>query len=67
MQQKSKLLMQFLEGKISFLDMFKFVEFALTEYTKNRTDIYTIIDEVVDQDSHTRNVVLKAIEGSIND
>ena len=64
---KEQSLDAFLEGKISFLDMFKFVEFALDEYTNNKTDNYTLIDEVVDQDSHTRSVVLKAIEGSIND
>ena len=33
----------------------------------NKTDKYTLISEVVGQDSHTRSVVLKAIEGSIND
>ncbi|MDA7740068.1 1-deoxy-D-xylulose-5-phosphate reductoisomerase [Amylibacter sp.] len=64
---KEQSLDAFLEGKISFLDMFKFVEFALDDYTNNKTDNYTLIDEVVDQDSHTRSVVLKAIEGSIND
>ena len=64
---KEQALDAFLEGKISFLDMYKFVEFALNEYTNNKTDNYTLIDEVVDQDSHTRSVVLKAIEGSIND
>ena len=47
--------------------MYKFVEFALTEYTNNKTDNYTLISEVVGQDSHTRSVVLKAIEGSTND
>ncbi|MDA9772257.1 1-deoxy-D-xylulose-5-phosphate reductoisomerase [Amylibacter sp.] len=64
---KEQSLDAFLEGKISFLDMFKFVEFALDDYTNNKTDNYTLIDEVVDQDTHTRSVVLKAIEGSIND
>ena len=64
---KEQALDAFLEGKISFLDMYKFVEFALTEYTNNKTDNYTLISEVVGQDSHTRSVVLKAIEGSIND
>ena len=64
---KEQALDAFLEGKITFLDMYKFVEFALTEYTNNKTDNYTLISEVVDQDSHTRSVVLKAIEGSIND
>ena len=64
---KEQALDAFLEDKISFLDMFKFVEFALTEYTNNKTDIYTLIDEIVDQDSHTRSVVSKAIESSIND
>ncbi|MDC1292192.1 1-deoxy-D-xylulose-5-phosphate reductoisomerase [Amylibacter sp.] len=64
---KEQALDAFLEGKISFLDMYKFVEFALTEYTNNKTDKYTLISEVVGQDSHTRSVVLKAIEGSIND
>ncbi|MDA9305076.1 1-deoxy-D-xylulose-5-phosphate reductoisomerase [Amylibacter sp.] len=64
---KEQSLDAFLEGKISFLDMYKFVEFALTEYTNNKTDNYTLISEVVGQDSHTRSVVLKAIEGSIND
>ena len=64
---KEQSLDAFLEGKISFLDMYKFVEFALTEYTNNKTDNYALISEVVGQDSHTRSVVLKAIEGSIND
>ena len=64
---KEQSLDAFLEGKISFLDMFKFVEFALDDYTNNKTDNYTLINEVVGQDSHTRSVVLKAIEGSIND
>ena len=64
---KEQALDAFLEDKISFLDMYKFVEFALTEYTNNKTDNYTLISEVVGQDSHTRSVVLKAIEGSIND
>ncbi|MDC0580816.1 1-deoxy-D-xylulose-5-phosphate reductoisomerase [Amylibacter sp.] len=64
---KEQALDAFLEGKISFLDMYKFVEFALTEYTNNKTDNYTLISEVVGQDSHTRSIVLKAIEGSIND
>ena len=63
---KEQALDAFLEDKISFLDMYKFVEFALTEYTNNKTDNYTLISEVVGQDSHTRSVVLKAIEGSIN-
>ena len=60
---KEQALDAFLEDKISFLDMYKFVEFALTEYTNNKTDNYTLISEVVGQDSHTRSVVLKAIEG----
>ena len=64
---KEQALDAFLEDKISFLDMYKFVEFALTEYTNNKTDNYTLISEVVGQDSHTRSVVLKAIESSIND
>ena len=64
---KEQTLDAFLEDKISFLDMYKFVEFALTEYTNNKTDHYTFISEVVGQDCHTRSVVLKAIEGSIND
>ncbi|EAU52599.1 1-deoxy-D-xylulose 5-phosphate reductoisomerase [Rhodobacterales bacterium HTCC2255] len=64
---KEQALDAFLEGKISFLDMYKFVEFALTEYTNNKTDNYTLISEVISQDSHTRSVVLKAIEGLIND
>ena len=64
---KEQALDAFLVGKISFLDMFKFVEIALDEYTHNKADSYTLISEVVDQDSHTRSVVLKAIKGSIND
>ncbi len=64
---KEQALDAFLDDKIRFLDMYKFVEFALTEYTNNKTDNYTLISEVVGQDSHTRSVVLKAIEGSIND
>ena len=64
---KEQALDAFLVGKISFLDMFKFVEIALDEYTHNKPDSYTLISEVVDQDYHTRSVVSKAIESSIND
>lgn len=64
---KEQSLDAFLEGKINFLNMYNFVEIALNEYCKNRTDFYTHIDEVVYQDFHTRNVVLKAIESLRDD
>ena len=52
----------FIEGKIKFLDMFKFVELALIEYNNNKTDHYSNIEQVISQDKHTRSIVNNAVE-----
>ena len=52
----------FIEGKIKFLEMFKFVEIALIEYKNNKTDYYSSVEQVIEQDKHTRGVVYKAFE-----
>ena len=60
---KEQALDLFIEGKIKFLEMFKFVEIALIEYSNNKTDHYSTIEQVIYQDKHTRNVVHNAVEG----
>ncbi|MDA9582562.1 1-deoxy-D-xylulose-5-phosphate reductoisomerase [Amylibacter sp.] len=57
----------FIEGKIKFLDMFQFVELALIEYKNNKTDYYSNIEQVIDQDQHTRDFVYKAVESLKHD
>lgn len=57
----------FIEGKIKFLDMFKFVEIALVEYKNNKTDHYSNIEQVICQDQQTRDVVYKAFESLEHD
>jgi 1-deoxy-D-xylulose-5-phosphate reductoisomerase len=59
---KEQTLDLFIEGKIKFLDMFKFVELALVEYNNNKTDHYSNIEQVISQDKHTRSIVNNAVE-----
>jgi len=64
---KEQTLDLFMEGKIKFLDMTKFVEIALIEYKNNKTDHYSSIEQVIVQDLHTRDVVCKASESLEHD
>ena len=64
---KEQTLDLFIEGKIKFLDMFKFVEIALVEYKNNKTDHYSNIEQVICQDQQTRDVVYKAFESLEHD
>ena len=64
---KEQTLDLFIEGKIKFLDMFKFVEIALVEYKNNKTDHYSSIEQVICQDQHTRDVVYNAFESFEHD
>jgi len=64
---KEQTLDLFIDGKIKFLDMFKFVELALIEYSNNKTDHYSNIEQVISQDKHTRSVVNNAVESLEHD